>query len=335
MSDTKNIYYMQELGNDSEIDLDIYITTLNCNEDRTWRAMEMLGSCALHHCQIIILDFQNQNELMEMNKRIQECLLPDENFHFVPQEKTHRDILPKTIADIINNQSDPESLCVGIDITSIPTPHFFFVLKMLNEYGIKPYLYYTEPAEYLLKGTLFNSYQSFEGTISTGEVPGFPGVTSTHGEQQRVLICVLGFDRNVLPSVIDAIAPDKIVAVNGFPSYQPKFKDISIMNNNRIFDGVYSKKLEEGESEERTDSWLYYVDAENPYDAYSLMEKLQQHFNQQNYNIDVVPLGTKPVALGICEYALKHDNIRILFPFPKNNKTISQNARKTWVYRFS
>lgn len=44
---------------------------------------------------------------------------------------------------------------------------------------------------------------------------------------------MLGFDNDLLPTVIQEAGPRKIVAINGFPSFYPKFKDISLANNEK------------------------------------------------------------------------------------------------------
>jgi len=53
----------------------------------------------------------------------------------------------------------------------------------------------------------------------------------------------------------------------------------------------------------------------------------------EKYCIDIVPLGSKPMALGVCLYSIKHNDVRVVFPFPQEYaNTISEESKTTWEY---
>lgn len=78
---------------------------------------------------------------------------------------------------------------------------------------------------------------------------------------------------------------------------------------------------------------MVFSSANNPFETYNQMNFLKnQH---KDYCIDIIPAGTKPMALGACLFALKNGNndIRILFPFPsayKNQHSIGKGT--IWEY---
>ena len=210
---------------------------------------------------------------------------------------------------------------IGIDISCMPIPfiaqllHFLFVRHSDKEFTI----YYTEPAHYTLK-KLFD-YSAYSGEIDIRTVPGFEGETSYIDEVKRVVFYLMGFEMTYLNKLIPQdVNPNKIAPINGFPSYYPKYKDISLINNNANF---YQRDVE-----------IIYSEANNPFEMYNTMVMLANKYN--GYKIDIIPVGTKPMALGACLYALKNgnNNCRIVFPFPSEYKpNQSTGCGKLWEYK--
>ena len=217
---------------------------------------------------------------------------------------------------------------VGVDISCMPTPQFFLLLKWFKRSDAKIVFYYTEPQKYIMNDGIFKSYFSMKGPVSVQEIRGFSGVSVKENEVERVLLCMLGFDNDLLPTVIQEAGPRKIVAINGFPSFYPKFKDISLANNEKILSGsAFADKLEK--SKNLTN--FIYVEADNPFDAYNVLQELKGQYNKRC--IDVVPLGTKPMALGVCLFAIENEDIRVIFPFPEEYaEATGERSKKTLEY---
>ena len=72
------------------------------------------------------------------------------------------------------------------------------------------------------------------------EVPGFPGLTT--GRKNNILVFTLGFDGDLSVFISEEVTPNSVVIVNGFPAYSPKFKDISLMNNERLLNSEGAKE---------------------------------------------------------------------------------------------
>lgn len=221
-----------------------------------------------------------------------------------------------------------ESDSIGIDITCFPIPHFFLILKYFSSLVKNIIVHYTEPLNYIMNSGIFKSYFSTKGPINTDEIKGFPGITAKNGSNERVLFCLLGFDNDLLPTVIQDSSPSKIVTINGFPSFYPKFKDISLVNNEKILSSSDYADLREKEENFKN---LVYVEANNPFDVINALEGLKQ--KHRDRCIDIVPIGTKPMALGVCLFSIYNDDIRVIYPFPEEYiTTTTKECKKSWEY---
>jgi len=217
----------------------------------------------------------------------------------------------------------------GMDITCIPIPHFFIILKYLCEDINQGYLYYTEPRYYIMTDSMSRSYYSTSGSINTFEISGYSGIAAKSEPATRILLCFLGFDDDLLPTVIQDSSPSKIITINGFPSFFPKFKDISLINNEKILSSSDYANLRESAS---TSKNLVYVEASNPFDVFNTLKILE--ISKKEYCIDIVPLSSKPMALGACLFALFNEKIRVIYPYPeKYVSNITCKSKKSWEYK--
>lgn len=231
------------------------------------------------------------------------------------------------LSEQLGNQPIPDSN-FGMDITCVPIPHFFILLKFLTQTLNKACLYYTEPRYYVMTDDINKSYSSTIGSISTDEIYGFSGISARSGSSDRILLCFLGFDNDLLPTVIQDSSPSKIITINGFPSFFPKFKDISLLNNEKILSSSDYASLRDSSGKNKN---LIYVEAANPFDVMNTLEQLKTI--NRSYCIDIVPLSSKPMALGVCLFALFNEDIRVIYPFPeKYVGNITNKSNNCWEY---
>jgi hypothetical protein len=210
----------------------------------------------------------------------------------------------------------PESK-VAIDISCFTKPFFFFLVKLLSEkYKVSTIeVYYTEPESYVFPRGLFNSYHSSSGPLTVKEIPGFTGIETRN--DKRILVILLGFDGDLSQEINEDVSPSKTVLVNGFPGYAPKFKDISLVINEKLT----SNK----------DFRIHYARANNPFEVYNLLDKIKKE-NVKSF-INIAPLGTKPMALGACLFAIHNPSVRIVYPIPEEyEKTTTRNCLHSWRY---
>ena len=266
--------------------------------------------------ELLVFSFNKitDNELTNMKN---EFSLNNINFEMV-DDNLSSNMLPYLIA--VDNYAK-EKKCLGIDISCMPIPFFTQILHFLykNYEELRLIIYYTEPAYYNLDN-LFD-YSAYEGEIDIKAIPGYEGKTAQLNESKRVVFYLMGFEMAYLNKLIpQETNPDRIVPINGFPSYFPKYKDISLINNDVNFHELAVT--------------IEFAEANNPFETYNAILALKDK-SYYDYIIDIIPAGTKPMALGACLFALKNVNngIRLIFPFPSEYKIHQSTGRGTvWEY---
>ena len=203
---------------------------------------------------------------------------------------------------------------IGLDISCFTKPFFYVLLRFLATQGLARVLtFYTQPRAYRFAEEHYRSFRSSSGPISVREVPSYPGEDAREG--QRMLVLLLGFDGDLAAEISETVAPTKIVVVNGFPGYEPKFKDISIIANERMV----------------TSNTLLYSRSSNPFEVYNLLKAL--YGEGDNTAINIAPLGNKPMALGACLFAIHHPRVRVVYPFPQDYENVTtDNCSLSWLY---
>lgn len=206
---------------------------------------------------------------------------------------------------------------IGIDISCLTKPYFYFIIKLLKErFDIRKIsAFYTEPKSYHFPKGLFKTFHTNNGPLSIQEIPGYSGQEKR--DANRKLIILLGFDGDLSKEINEDVSPHETVVVNGFPSYTPKFKDISLIANEKL---VSDHNIN-----------ISYARANNPFEIYNLLQSLKN--NSPNTFINIAPLGTKPMALGACLFALHNPDVRIVYPLPENYESkYSDMSWNSWVY---
>ena len=285
------------------------------------RAYEVLRKCSANKFvikKILLFDFPERTSSLEEN---------DKYFDYKKTGYNNFEHIECTIKDPISCFSQLHSKLssltnedsIAIDISCFTKPYFFYLLKYLHERLeiLSPTVFYTEPYSYKFsqKG-LFSSYHETEGPMRIMEMPGFHGIKERGG--LTILIVQLGFESDSLDEITLDISPNESFLINGFPSYQPKFKDISLVVNE-----YYTSNK---------DSIILYSRSNNPFETFNLLEKIKKHFNTAFLNI--APLGTKPMALGACLFAIHNPDVRVIFPFSeKYEKVTTEKCWNSWSYQ--
>jgi hypothetical protein len=212
---------------------------------------------------------------------------------------------------------------LAIDISCFTKPYFFLILKHLKSLTkfVSVSVFYSEPKSYVFPKGIFSSYKSSLGPLSILEIPGYTG--SDERGQKRMLVIFLGFDGDLSREINEDVAPSETLIVNGFPGYAPKFKDISLICNERLIQEKHSN--------------LNYSRSNNPFEAFNLLETLKadEKIRKRHGSLfmNIAPLGTKPMALGACLFAIHNPEVRIVYPMPENYvKVTTDKSWKSWIY---
>ena len=221
----------------------------------------------------------------------------------------------KCVLSLFSNGIDIlASHIVGIDISCFTKPYFYILLNYLSHRKLQKVLtFYTQPFSYRFSDSNYRSFKSSSGPITVREIPSFPGAdTRVEG---RLLIIILGFDGDLSTQINEIVAPTRTVIVNGFPGFEPKFKDISLINNERLL----------------STNKLLYSRSTNPFEIYNLLDCLKT--DNTDYILSIAPLGNKPMALGACLFAIHNPDVRVIYPYPQEyENVITNDCSISWIY---
>lgn len=241
---------------------------------------------------------------------------------------------PRPYAKILEAQYQflNDSVHIGIDITGFKNQFFFPLIKFLYCKMRKKRIdvFYTEPATYKFPKSksgfpyfpnmkeetkiLFNYSKANEG-IEIKNIPEFAGTSS----RKTVLVILLGFDGKVAVRIKEEYSAEKVILINGFPSYLPKFRDISLLNNKELVMAC-------GKND------IYSTYADNPFEVYNVLKRIKEKYS--DYKMLIAPLGAKPLALGTCVFAIDHPQTAVLYVESSNyvEKTTEKEG-ESWRYQ--
>lgn len=237
------------------------------------------------------------------------------------------------IVSASNNMEAIQKLCkqdisadnsVAIDITGFSIPDIYQIIDILkNVIKIKHLdVFYTEPLFYVYEQGYFDAYHKNIGQRNCAPIIGY----YNSGEDEREILTIfLGFDGGLADLVYFKLGEEgkeivHTLVVNGFPSYTPKLKDVSLFNNEDIINKI-----------ERED--ILCAAANNPFETYNLLCMVLEKY--KGILLNLCTIGSKPMALGTCLFALDHhDEIKVTYPFyEKKRFDIEEEAGKIWRYR--
>jgi len=143
---------------------------------------------------------------------------------------------------------------------------------------------------------------------------------NSSNDKEEILVCFLGFEKDISNYVNHVANPSKTIAINGFPAYYPKMKDYSLLNNYELLSKIGKENV-------------FYTTANNPFSAYNTLCEILEKFSNSILNICV--LGNKPMALGACIFALNHPrHSKVSFPYPSRYKIdTSITSNNCWHYQ--
>ena len=205
-----------------------------------------------------------------------------------------------------------------IDITCIRIPELFYTIKLMSFIPLPEAndstgtvekitnVAYSIPYDYEFSKEPFTSFRTYYGNLQTNELIGYGGLEMSSSER---LVLFLGFEGTLASKIVEETEFRELMLVNCIPSFFPKYKDTCVVNNYEIFKLVHEK--------------LSYVPADNPFETYNFLKETLSQFKGQ---LCISPLATKPVALGVCLFALRNqDSVRVVYPTSNSYNVHSSN----------
>lgn len=206
-----------------------------------------------------------------------------------------------------------------LDATTLDVPELILLTKFLFSTCQRIGYIYAEPESYKLKTidngelhnfTLSETYSPFM------PIPGFTPELTT--QKQGNLLVFLGFEPSRLSR---ALSPDEVAHIKtssvvfGIPPFHASWEMHSLMQN--------AETLKEAQVKE-----VHFAGANDPLTTLNLIKQFAQSFDLSNERLILAPLGTKPAAIGVSLFSAIHDNVRIMYDFPKKLPDRTQGIGK-------
>ena len=212
---------------------------------------------------------------------------------------------------------------IAFDMTGFSIPNIYRIMHAFK-YGIKINIldvYYTEPLSYVYDKGYYDAYHAYLGERKCVPVKGY---YYSGRNEKEILTIFLGFESGLAYNVYFKLSEDaadtvETLVVNGFPSYTPKLKDVSLYNNEQIITQIGRERV-------------YHATASNPFSAYNLLCTILE--KNRGKLLNICTIGAKPMALGACIFALENaGKVKRVYPFyEKKNFDVNEKPGKTWKY---
>lgn len=313
MSKRDNLLFMEKLDKfpvDSNIDIFILAASV---DTRCYTVFENLISKGTTIKKTIVLDYKKarpEDGTVQQRNYYKLQGIPD--VEYVPCD---RDGVDCEYISKINFAPDSR---VFIDITSISIPDIFRIFYVIKEFHALEVIdvVYSEPKYY----KYFNGfYFEYEKDIVEREYSTLTEYFTSAVSRDVILVCFLGFEKLISKYIHERKEHSDVIAINGFPAYYPKLKDISLEHNYELISTI------------GTDC-VRYAQANNPFSAYNALLAIKEKHTDKL--LDICVLGSKPMALGACMFALKNpDTVKVSYPFPKEDRIhTSIEVSDIWWY---
>lgn len=208
-----------------------------------------------------------------------------------------------------------------VDITGVPLIYSIALFRPLKLAFPSPNLYFLNVSAIYENGTNRN-YQFSDGLKGNIYIPGYYGRPDF--SKPWLYIFLLGFEGNRSLSILKQNQPDYIKAIIAEPGYQDDYNTEAIERNKAFLNDA---KI--------CDEEIIRIDAGNPVDICNCILEIYNAF-KEDANVCLVPLGTKPHALGACMAAVLKNDIAIIYQVPKKYSMNNTKAGKyLWLYKFN
>lgn len=193
-----------------------------------------------------------------------------------------------------------------IDISGMPHHVWAPILRVGFRVLDELYVVYTEPSMYKKhpSPTSRTEFDLSDGFRGIAPLPGFAKLRGPDDEKDAVFVALLGFEGRRASHVALALDPvPRVFTIIGVPGFRAEYPQITHASN---IDFI---------AEYRAHANVRFAAASCPFETYDALAEIQR--DCPGKYMYVVPIGTKPHALGAICYALKHhDTTEIMYDHP-------------------
>lgn len=276
MSSGNNQFFMKKIDAvPPEAHIDIFIMAASVDK-RCYAIYDSLLSKGVTIHRVVVFDYKKTRPAQDSDLYSDYYkLLEAQNVDYILCDEEGDD------CKYISKESFSRNTNIFIDITSIMVPDIFRIFYIIKEFHDteKVNVVYAEPKYY---GYVNGLYFEYEKEVVEREYSPLTEYFTSAVSRDVVLVCFLGFERLISKYIHERKEHSDVVAINGFPAYYPKLKDISLAHNYELISTI------------GTDC-VRYAQANNPFSAYNVLIEVKD--KTAGKLLDLCVLGSKPMAL--------------------------------------
>lgn len=208
---------------------------------------------------------------------------------------------------------------ITLDISTFTKRHLLLLLKSLDDLGLWNNLriFYTEPKKYIT-----NLYLPMStGIRAISPISCF--ISNSSPNLSLLLIIFLGYEGDRARAIYDSLDPEDTILIIPKPAYHEEWENKTEKMNRSLIRMVGEGKVETAHS----------ID---PLDVSHLLQRIKKRFNPNKWRWAIVPLGTKPQALGLYSFWRKYPGtFSIIYaqPLKHNERFFSTGIGRTWLLK--
>jgi hypothetical protein len=241
-------------------------------------------------------------------------LLDEHNVEKIEIEGSSSD--PLSLAQHLNTDL-PENDRILFDISSFPK-HILLEILRWNE-NKKFVCLYARP------GADREAEREFSiGTKNIGVLRGFEG--DVRIDRSNLLILILGFEGSRALSIFKHFEPYSVFAFlgNTIPFFSEERNEFFLMNAKKNNSQLLSNQKVMINQISSLDPYVF---------KKSLKNKISESLKNNEMNVLISCLGTKPQTLGLFLYWLENKNIQIVYSIPTKRRISSEGLGPMWIYK--
>ena len=215
---------------------------------------------------------------------------------------------------------------IYMNITGLPLHVWAAVLKFAVEQGVFVHAIYAEPFGYIPSGASADSliFDLSERILGISSLPGFTRLTEPDDPDDVFVVPILGFEGARLAYALNQldIPYARILPIVGAPGFRPDYPFHTYLGNRVPF--------------EESPIWqnVRFAIANCPFSLAYVLEDITRDY--PNARLKIVPLGTRPHALGAVMVALKEpERVELVYDHPIPSATRSTGMGLLLVYELN
>jgi len=181
---------------------------------------------------------------------------------------------------------------------------------------LEPEWYYRHRRDHVL------DRRKFELSDEVDVFSGVPGsLMRLRQDQPTRTVFLVGYEGDRLEQALEqtSVKPSRCAVVFGVPAFRPGWEMDSFANNVNVI------------VERRIAANILFAAAQNPLSAYQSIEKVRRSCSAGE-RLLLVPIGTKPHAVGAALFACEHDDVGVIYDHPKRRQKRSRRIGSWHTY---